>query len=71
MRRLLGLLFFTAAWLPGLDLDCRLIGYSFLSVERAEPVADGLLVTLTDGSQRTIDLRFSEPVVKQESFLPE
>ena len=57
-KRLLLLLSLASACLPGLDLDCRLIGYSFLSVERAEPVADGLLVTLRDGTQRIIDLRY-------------
>ena len=57
-RRLVVLLILATACLPGLDLDGRLIGYSFLSAERAEPVADGLLVTLRNGSQRTIDLRY-------------
>ncbi len=41
-----------------MDLDLRLIGYSFLRVTSAQRTSTGLELTLRDGSHRTVDLTY-------------
>lgn len=58
MSRLRVLLLLVLLVMPAaaMDIDFRLIGYSFLPVSAARCTADGLVVQLRDGTLRTVDL---------------
>ena len=45
--------------LAALDIDLRLVGYSFLPVESSSVGPDGLIIVLKDGTARRIDLRYT------------
>lgn len=58
LGRALLLLALLAVPAAALDIDLRLIGYSFLPVTAARRTADGIVLQLRDGSVRTVDLDY-------------